>query len=258
MFFQHRRNLQRRINIPLAPLKGGTEASGLQMLERHDILSRLNSARLARKPYENVPAHDRSAARPPQERIQRFRGLMEAVGTVVCVARVESWTDDLWAILAERNVETLLCSPGTQLGQDIERTIARAEALRDRDTALPRLVPYSSAIEDCRDAVFKADASITSAHAGIAQNGSLVIWPTPEEPRLMSLVTPLHIAVLCADRIRDTLGDLMREENWKDRMPTNLLLVSGPSKTADIEVTLVHGVHGPKSLIVMLLEQSDF
>jgi len=239
---------------------------------RHNMLSRLNSARWA---------HDLGAARPPQERIQqwrastpqRFRDLMEAVGTVVCVVRSESWTDDLWPILAERNVETLLYSPGTQLGQDIERTIAPARArkasarglrerntarIMDRDTgALPRLVPYSSAIEDSRDAIFKVDASITSAHAGIAQNGSLVIWPTPEEPRLMSLVTPLHIAVLCADRIRDTLGDLMGEENWKDRMPTNLLLVSGPSKTADIEVTLVHGVHGPKSLIVMLLEQSD-
>ncbi len=219
------------------------------------MLSRLNSARLARKPCENVPSNDLGAARPPRERIQRFRDLMEAAGTVVCVARVESWTDDLWPILAERKVETLLYSPGTKLGQDIERTITPAS--RERNTALPRLVPYTSAIEDCRDAVFTAGASITTAHAGIAQNGSLVIWPTPEEPRLMSLVTPLHIAVLCADKIRDTLGDLMDAENWKDHMPTNLLLISGPSKTADIEVTLVYGVHGPKSLIVMLLEQSE-
>ena len=69
----------------------------------------------------------------------------------------------------------------------------------------------------------------------------------------MSLVPPIHIAVLEAEKIFDTLGEAMQAENWAAKMPTNIVLVSGPSKTADIELTLAFGVHGPKELLVILL-----
>ena len=46
----------------------------------------------------------------------------------------------------------------------------------------------------------------------------------------------------------------MQKENWPARMPTNIVLVSGPSKTADIEMTLAFGVHGPKELIVLIVD----
>jgi L-lactate dehydrogenase complex protein LldG len=48
----------------------------------------------------------------------------------------------------------------------------------------------------------------------------------------------------------------MNKEHWQDGMPTNALLISGPSKTADIELTLTFGVHGPKELIVFVLENA--
>jgi L-lactate dehydrogenase complex protein LldG len=46
----------------------------------------------------------------------------------------------------------------------------------------------------------------------------------------------------------------MQAENWPNRMPTNALLISGPSKTADIEMTLAFGVHGPRELMVMIVD----
>jgi L-lactate dehydrogenase complex protein LldG len=46
----------------------------------------------------------------------------------------------------------------------------------------------------------------------------------------------------------------MLAQRWHERMPTNALLISGPSKTADIEQTLAYGVHGPKELIVLVIE----
>ena len=46
----------------------------------------------------------------------------------------------------------------------------------------------------------------------------------------------------------------MKAQNWSSGMPTNALLISGPSKTADIEQTLAYGVHGPKELIVLMIE----
>ncbi len=117
------------------------------------------------------------------------------------------------------------------------------------------LTRYDHAIDDWKHALFQdIDFSVTGTLAGLAESGSLVLWPSPDEPRLMSLVPPLHIALLDAGRMFENFAALLAAENWSARMPTNALLVSGPSKTADIEQTLAYGIHGPKALIVLILE----
>ena len=69
----------------------------------------------------------------------------------------------------------------------------------------------------------------------------------------MSLVPPLHFIVVDALTLHADFASLISEKNWKESMPTNVLLISGPSKTADIQQTLAFGAHGPKELIVLLL-----
>ena len=71
--------------------------------------------------------------------------------------------------------------------------------------------------------------------------------------QIVSLVPHLHIAILRADRLYDTLRQAMIAQNWLDGMPTNALLISGPSKTSDIEQTLAYGVHGPRRLVVLIV-----
>ena len=95
--------------------------------------------------------------------------------------------------------------------------------------------------------------AVSHARAGIAETGSLILWPDADEPRLMSLVPPLHIALLQADSIYETFAQAMHLQRWADGMPTNALLISGPSKTADIEQTLAYGIHGPRRLLVLIL-----
>ena len=69
----------------------------------------------------------------------------------------------------------------------------------------------------------------------------------------MSLVPPIHFALLEKKSLYSTFSEAIGNMDWASRMPTNVLLISGPSKSADIEQTLAYGVHGPKELIVIII-----
>ena len=214
---------------------------------RDRILTRLRSAPRQEAPRPEVPtvveaAWDRGA------RVARLKSLMEAMRTEVHVLPAAEWITRLRDVLQARAVRTLLYAPETDLGK------ALAEAWQQVADGLPELVAYAESIESFKERIFSVDAAITTAAGAVADTGALILRPTAEEPRLMSLVPPVHIAVLPADAIHASLGDAMRDGGWSADMPTNLLLISGPSKTADIELTLAFGVHGPKELIVLILE----
>ena len=96
------------------------------------------------------------------------------------------------------------------------------------------------------------DAALTLAKSAIAETGALVLWPTPAEPRLMSLVPSVHFVLLDVATIHADFFSAITAEGWKDALPTNALLISGPSKTADIQQTLAYGAHGPRELVLLL------
>ncbi|QSP94849.1 lactate utilization protein [Marinobacter salinisoli] len=198
-----------------------------------------------------APASDFSVLERPdwstEERIERFEKIIESVHGEVHRCTRDNWIDHVAEVLSARKARNLLIPSQHQIGQDL-----RAHAERDD---LPNLLIYDEPIESWQPALFNdVDAGITSTRGGIAETGSLILWPTADEPRLMSLVPPIHIAVLEASQIYTTLYEALDAQNWKAGMPTNALLISGPSKTADIEQTLAYGVHGPKELIVLIIE----
>ncbi len=118
----------------------------------------------------------------------------------------------------------------------------------------PRLISHDNDIGNWKDELFdRTEAAVTSARWGIAETGTLVLWPTPEEPRSLSLVPPVHFAVLDSASLHDSFAGLVEQEQWSSSMPSNALLISGPSKTADIEQTLAYGIHGPIEMIVLLI-----
>jgi L-lactate dehydrogenase complex protein LldG len=179
------------------------------------------------------------------EKVARLKQRMETMHTEVIITDAKSWIDALKAVLRTRVLNGLLYAPMTAIGQ------ALAAAW---DSELPPLVGYTEDVEQSKERLFAIDASITSTHGGLADVGALILWPDAEEPRLMSLAPALHIAVLDAAKIHDSLAQAMTREHWQDQMLTNVLLISGPSKTADIELVLTFGVHGPKELIVLILD----
>jgi L-lactate dehydrogenase complex protein LldG len=96
-----------------------------------------------------------------------------------------------------------------------------------------------------------ADAEVSEASWGIAETGSVVLCASPEEPRSRSLLPWVHVSLLREDRILASLDDLFAAV--RDDPPSALAIVTGPSRTADIEQTLMVGVHGPGEVHVVLV-----
>jgi L-lactate dehydrogenase complex protein LldG len=109
-----------------------------------------------------------------------------------------------------------------------------------------------------RDDLFACDAGITTAQLGIAETGTLVLQSARERHRLLSLVPPVHIALLSADDICNSLLDVIsllhRTQTSTDVVSHAITFITGPSRTSDIELTLTIGVHGPRTLHIIILE----
>ena len=94
------------------------------------------------------------------------------------------------------------------------------------------------------------EVGVSRAVFGLADTGSVVLAAGPEEPRARSLLPPVHVTILEAERILPGLADLFREVGAE--LPSALAIVTGPSRTADIEQKLVIGVHGPGEVHIVI------
>jgi hypothetical protein len=101
-------------------------------------------------------------------------------------------------------------------------------------------------------ALFNADMIVTDVAAAIAETGSLVCW-TRNQPRGASLYPPLHVAIVHEPQIVPDLADFFAALDPAAIMPSHICLVTGPSKTADIEGVLVTGVHGPGRVHILVV-----
>jgi L-lactate dehydrogenase complex protein LldG len=220
---------------------------------REDILRKLRQALAGAAPI--VDDYDEALVTAPwtypaAERITRLRRLMEAVHTQTHLTTRADWPALLETLLREKQLPSLLLAPNTGHGRQV---LAHWQGRAD----LPALKFYDRPIEEWKAELFDATpASLTGTLGAIAATGSLILWPDRDEPRLMSLVPPVHFALLHASRIEDNFHAVMHRHGWAAAMPTNALLISGPSKTADIEQVLAYGAHGPRDLIVLILQDA--
>ena len=106
---------------------------------------------------------------------------------------------------------------------------------------------------DLRAFCAAADIGLSLADAALAETGSVVISSGPGKSRLAILLPPVHIAIVPPGRITTDLFTWTASRTGP--RPANLTLISGPSKTADIEQTMAIGVHGPKRFMVIAIKE---
>lgn len=97
------------------------------------------------------------------------------------------------------------------------------------------------------------DLGITGADAGLAESGSVIMLHGAGRPKMASLVPAIHIALLELTRMHRTLAHWAQQHPDAVRETANLVVVTGPSRTGDIEQQLNLGVHGPKHMHVVLI-----
>ncbi|WP_176040113.1 LutC/YkgG family protein [Burkholderia stabilis] len=189
-----------------------------------------------------------SAAHDPHTLAQAMQAALTASHAEVWCATGDAWPAQLAARLAEAGVRRLLLDPARA------ESAALARALPDAIAP----VPFDRPIDAWKSELFDTiDAGFTVARSGIAATGTVVLAPDPGTPRTVSLVPPLHVALVHAHTLHADLHAAVRAERWHAGMPTNLVLVSGPSKTSDIQQTLAYGAHGPRRLWVVIVTDSS-
>lgn len=174
------------------------------------------------------------------------------------IAQFKTLLSNNHAVVIDTREAELAQTIGTIIQQGHYRHAIASERTH---TQYPELIAITAAlpagrIEDWKEFLFNdVDVGITSALCAIASTGTLVLRPGPDEPRSLSLVPPCHIVIVREETLYNDFAQVMDVQNWQAAMPTNMLLVSGPSKTADIQQTLAYGAHGPRQLFVIIIQQ---
>jgi L-lactate utilization protein LutC len=241
------------------------------------MLSRVRAA-LGRdatsEPVEMTPFDVRATSQSFEELLAQFSTEMELVGghvtTVAMADEVKSYLDKIVptdtqlesalsdaVVLREFSIAEFLSAKGLRVvpslpefaATDIEQS-ERAAKGESRELYERHL------LERYKRALLKARIGITSADYAIAETGSLVLIAGREHHRLTSLLPFIHICLLDARRIVPNLHGLLArikaEHGSSQSTPPAITFITGPSRTADIEHTLVTGIHGPNELHVLI------
>jgi L-lactate dehydrogenase complex protein LldG len=202
---------------------------------RSEILSKIRS-KSGSENTDSAPDFSIQLPRPDYEidlesnKIEQFKSMLNQVhGTCDQVGKI----DDVPASVANY----------------LSRIQAQPQAVIATDGNLGELDWKAVNVEQ-RKAIQSDHSSVTMAFAGISETGTIAMVSTPESPTTLSFLPEVNIVVLLATRLVSTI-----EQFWPmiDVHPRAINFITGPSKTADIEQTIVYGAHGPKRFHVILV-----
>lgn len=150
------------------------------------------------------------------------------------------------------------CSDEQDLVSQLQTLIAQRKWTRiyNRETALKEKLSNAGFSTVYSDDVAVCDAAITGCESLIARTGSMVMSSAQLSGRTVSVYAPVHICIAYSKQLVYDIEDGLQQllEGYEQQFPSMVTLATGPSRTADIEKTLVVGVHGPKEVFCFLVD----
>ena len=156
----------------------------------------------------------------------------------------DALVDTINSLIKDNDIKELLCAKNVVNLEDKFMESLKTQTLL-----------YDTSVDDMRDKLFSIEASILHAQVGVANLGILGLGTNECNPRLASLVVKTCIILLRKEDIVANLFEafkILRISGQDKDLPTNIVFLAGPSRTADIELKTVFGVHGPQNVHVVL------
>ena len=189
------------------------------------------------------------------EALERFRLEFERVaGVFHRVATVQDVPAAIGGIARERSASRLVAwsaaAMGTDLGPDLRRDGLDL-------TAMPDVAVDAQEARRLREVSAAADIGLTGVDLALAETGTLILLSGAGRPRSTSLLPPTHVALFDRRALVERLAQVgVMLEAWhaSDAVDGVINFITGPSRTADIELTLTRGVHGPKEIHAIFVD----
>lgn len=207
-------------------------------MSKTKILQNISKA-LAQNPIPNQRATYTDIIVPvEQDKIKEYKRLQEFNKAEVFETTQDQVIQVLQGILQRENITRALIPPTLQ---------------DELNLSIPTLV-YDRPMEEIKDELFSVECGIVEADFGVANLGVIALASSQAQPRLLSLITKHCIVLLKKEKIKSNLSEVLSEikKEHPHILPSNILFIAGPSRTADIELQVVFGVHGPQKVYVIL------
>ncbi|MBV8851396.1 MAG: lactate utilization protein [Methylobacteriaceae bacterium] len=217
----------------LANIRRSLGVTGAEAPRRSNVATRLENA-----PRGLIPARGQI---DPTARVALFREQAErAQASVMEVARRADVPGEVARFLRDRNLPATI-----RIGAD-----SRLAGMQWGETALEVSAGRSNGGDP---------NAVSHAFGGVAESGTLAMLSGPDNPTTLNFLPDNHIVVVAASDIAgdyETVWTRLREQVGKGTMPRTVNLITGPSRSADIEQTLLLGAHGPRTLHIIIVGES--
>lgn len=216
-------------------------------MSKQSILNNVKASLQENKIQAQFPNYANPMKRTNDDKVQEYIAWQVANKAIVIESSHESLAQDIYKALAESQAKNVLYNPNTDINPQSLKALDTQDSMQ--------FVAYEKSVDEQRANLFAFDTSIVQASCGVANLGVIGVASSVKAPRLSSLITRTCIALLKKQDVVENFYEgvqTLKAQGENGKLPTNMIFIAGPSRTADIELQTVFGVHGSvKSYIIL-------
>lgn len=216
-------------------------------MSKQSILNNVKASLQENKIQAQFPNYANPMKRTNDDKVQEYIAWQVANKAIVIESSQESLAQDIYKALAESQAKNVLYNPNTDINPQSLKALDTQDSMQ--------FVAYEKSVDEQRANLFAFDTSIVQASCGVANLGVIGVASSVKAPRLSSLITRTCIALLKKQDVVENFYEgvqTLKAQGENGKLPTNMIFIAGPSRTADIELQTVFGVHGSvKSYIIL-------